>query len=351
MKKIIFVDRDGTILEEPLDKQIDSLEKMVFVDGVIPALRTLRSAGWHLILVSNQDGLGSPSFPAEDFEKPQAFMLAVLKSCGIEFLDVLICPHFEEDRCLCRKPKTGLVKEVLAEGFDRNKSAVIGDRSTDLEFAEAIGIKGFQLKNDFGWRQILEELLQTPRQATLARKSRETTVKVQVNLDAFRPPQIETGLRFFDHMLEQIAYHAGITLQLDVKGDWSVDDHHSIEDTGLALGEVLRRALGDKFGIGRYGFVLPMDESLAELSLDLSGRSFCKFEAQFTRESINGLATEMIPHFFRSLAAGLEATLHVRIQGENNHHLVEAGFKAFGRCLAQAIQMQTRIIPSSKGFL
>ena len=351
MRKILFVDRDGTILVEPEDKQIDSLEKFAFVDGAINALKTFRQFGWELVLVSNQDGLGTSSFPTEDFHPPQELMIQILKSCGIEFLDVLICPHFKENDCLCRKPKTGLLRRLLEEGFDRRTSAVLGDRDTDLELAEAIGVDGFKIEGAESWRKVLDALLFRPRQASIQRKTRETQVKVSVNLDHFQTPKIQTGAPFFDHMLEQIAYHAGIDLRIEVQGDWVVDDHHAIEDTALALGESLRKALGDKHGIGRYGFVLPMDESVAEVSLDLSGRAFCRFEADFTRERVSGIATEMVSHFFRSLADGLQASLHMTIRGENNHHIFEAGFKGFGRCLGQAIRVQGGAVPSSKGVL
>lgn len=351
MKKLLFVDRDGTILIEPEDKQIDSLEKLAFVEGAIPALKTLSEAGWVLVLVSNQDGLGTDSFPTDDFRKPQEMMLQILASAGIRFQDVLICPHFADAECLCRKPRTGLLRSIIQEGFDWEKSAVIGDRDTDLDLAEALGTKGYKLSEKTSWRDILEDLLFKPRQATIGRKTRETDVRVSVNLDSFKPPRIHTGSPFFDHMLEQVGYHAGLALDIQVAGDWPVDDHHSVEDTAITLGECLRKALGDKHGIGRYGFVLPMDESLAEVSLDLSGRAFCHFEAEFTRERVSGLATEMIPHFFRSLSEGLRATLHIRIRGTNNHHLVESGFKGFGRCLAQAISVRGGAIPSSKGAL
>ncbi len=351
MRKLLLVDRDGTILVEPDDEQIDSLEKLAFVDGAILALKALQDAGWRLILVSNQDGLGSQSFPSDAFMKPQALMLQVLASCGIKFQDVLICPHFPEDECICRKPKTGLLRSLIEEGFSRSHSAVVGDRESDLKLAEALGVKGFRIGPQLLWSKVVESLLTEPRQAELVRKTRETTISVSLNLDSFQTPQIKTGSAFFDHMLEQIGFHAGIALTLEASGDWHVDDHHCIEDTALILGEALRKALGDKHGIARYGFVLPMDESLAECSIDLSGRPFCKYSAPFTRESVGGLATEMIPHFFRSLADGLRAAVHISITGENNHHLVEAGFKAFGRCLGQAIQIKSSLIPSSKGLL
>ena len=352
MTKLLFVDRDGTLLQEPLDKQIDKLEKMSFVDGAILGLKALKDAGWQLILVSNQDGLGTASFPQASFEAPQNAMLQILKSCDIEFHDVLICPHFAEADCLCRKPRTGLLLKYLEQGFDRNLSVVVGDRETDLQLAEALGVQGFRLSSELGWTDVVAALLTQARRAQVTRKTRETELKVKVNLDAYTPPHVRTGSKFFDHMLEQIGQHAGIGLSVDALGDWDVDDHHTIEDAALAIGQAIREALGDKFGITRYGFLLPMDETLAECALDLSGRPHCSYEAVYTRESVGGLATEMIPHFFRSLADGLRASLHLKISGTNNHHIAEAGFKAVGRCLGQAVERKAAArIPSSKGVL
>lgn len=351
MRKILFVDRDGTILIEPEDKQIDSLAKVSFIDGALPALMELKKKGWELILVSNQDGLGTDSFPEKDFWGPQNLMLDVLKSCGVEFSKILICPHLPSDACRCRKPKTGLLTEVIREGFDYDQSAVIGDRDTDMELAEILGVAGLRIEDGKSWQKVLDFLVSKPRTAEISRRTKETRIEVRVNLDSNETPSISTGHPFFDHMLEQIAYHAQIFLAMRVEGDWKVDDHHSIEDTAIALGQALQKAIGGKFGLERYGFLLPMDESLAEIALDLSGRSFSRFEAPFTRDQINGLSTEMIPHFFQSLAESLKATLHIKISGSNNHHLVESAFKGFGRCLGQAIRRTSTSLPSSKGAL
>ncbi|MBC7531942.1 MAG: bifunctional histidinol-phosphatase/imidazoleglycerol-phosphate dehydratase HisB [Oligoflexus sp.] len=352
MRKLLFVDRDGTILVEPEDQQIDSLAKMKWVPGAILGLRDLSLAGWQLILVSNQDGLGTASFPIEDFDAPQQAMVQLLASCGVVFLDHLICPHLPSAHCDCRKPRTGLLRDHIIEGFDRDMSAVIGDRESDLELAEALGVKGFRLTESYGWADIVSDLKGRPRQATVLRKTKETELSVRVDLDHYASPRIRSGQKFFDHMLEQIAQHAGVDIELKALGDWDVDDHHAIEDSALALGECLRKALGDKHGIARYGFTLPMDETLASCTLDLSGRPYSSYEADYSVERVGGLATEMIPHFFRSLADGLRASLHIKISGSNNHHIVEAGFKAFGRCLGQAVAKNGNLrVPSSKGVL
>jgi imidazoleglycerol-phosphate dehydratase/histidinol-phosphatase len=263
---------------------------------------------------------------------------------------VLVCPHFEADRCTCRKPQTGLVQKYLAEpGWDRTRSYVIGDRQTDLDLARNMGIQGFRLGD---WALITSEILSTPRKAFVARKTKETEVSAEVNLDGTGRSEIQTGLGFFDHMLEQLSKHGGFDLKLKVEGDLHIDDHHTIEDTALVIGEALRRALGDKVGIARYGFFLPMDEATALVGLDLSGREYSKIEVRFSREKVGELSTEMVPHFFRSLASGLQATLHLQVTGENTHHMVESMFKAVGRSLRQAIaKSDTGELPSTKGLL
>ena len=348
-RKILFVDRDGTIIAEPPDHQIDSVEKFALLPGVIPALLSLTDAGFRLVMVSNQDGLGTKSYPLRKWETIQALLMGVLESQGLKFDAVLVCPHFEKDRCACRKPQLGLLKEVLADpGWDRSRSAVIGDRDTDLRLAENMGIRGIKMGT---WPSIAKKLLGQRREARTERTTKETSIKVGVVLDGSGDSRIDTGIGFFDHMLEQLAKHGGFDLRLTVKGDLHIDEHHTVEDVGLALGAALKQALGDKVGIGRYGFTLPMDETLASAAVDLSGRAHFKFDGKFPREAVGGLPTEMVPHFFRSLSDALGATLHLSVKGKNAHHMVEACFKAVGRALRPAFKLGGGGLPSTKGTL
>ncbi len=355
MTPTLFIDRDGTLVEEPADEQVDRLDKIRLVPGVMAALARLIAAGYSLVMVSNQDGLGTDSLPEAAFREAQDFILALFASQGIRFDAVLICPHFAAQRCDCRKPNTRLVDEYLQRApMDRSRSAVIGDRATDLELAARLGIAGLRVAaagGEFGWPAIARCLTERHRSAVIERRTQETEIRVRVDLDAEEPLRIATGIGFLDHMLEQVARHGGFALELDCRGDLEVDEHHTVEDTALALGQALRAALGDKRGIGRYGFLLAMDEAEAQVAIDLSGRPFFVFEGRFARDAVGGLPTELVPHFFRSLSDALGCALHLTVRGENTHHMVESCFKGVGRALRQALKLEGTALPSSKGVL
>ncbi|ELV7526897.1 bifunctional histidinol-phosphatase/imidazoleglycerol-phosphate dehydratase HisB [Edwardsiella ictaluri] len=359
MKKYLFIDRDGTLIAEPpQDFQVDRLDKLALMPGVIPALLRLQQAGYHLVMVSNQDGLGSERFPQADFDAPHALMMQILTSQGILFERVLICPHLPQEGCRCRKPATGLLTDYLQPGvLDTANAWVIGDRDSDLQLAHNMGINGLRYAAtptdgaSLDWPQIAERLTRRDRHAQVERVTRETALLAEVWLDHQGESYIRTGIGFFDHMLDQIATHAGLRLHIEAKGDLHIDDHHTVEDTALALGEALRIALGDKRGIARFGFVLPMDECLARCALDISGRPYLSFKAEFSHQRVGDLSTEMVGHFFHSLAYAMGVTLHLKTKGKNDHHRVESLFKAFGRTLRQAIRIEDDRLPSSKGVL
>lgn len=352
-RRILFVDRDGTLIVEPPDKQIDSLEKLELLEGVIPAMLQLKAAAYEFVIVSNQDGLGTASNPTENFQPPHDKMLSLFASQGIEFAAEHIDPHFESDGSPNRKPGIGMVLEYLKSGeLQLDDCWVIGDRQTDLQLAQNMGIGGILYGPDGdSWPEIARRLCTQPRQASVQRNTNETRISVDVDIDASGGNNISTGIGFFDHMLDQIAAHGGFRLLLNCQGDLEIDEHHSVEDCALALGQALDQALGERRGIGRYGFVLPMDESLAEVAIDLSGRPAIEFEADFPRDVVGGMSTEMVRHFFASLSQSLRCSLHLKVSGENTHHMVEALFKGTGRALRPALAKQGLDLPSTKGVL
>ncbi len=367
MRAICFLDRDGTLIVEPKDEQVDRLEKLRLVPGVLPALLRLKERGYRFVVVSNQDGLGTPSFPSEDYELVHHTFVDLFSSQGIDFDEVLICPHLPEEGCTCRKPHLGLLREFLVAGaLDRERSCVIGDRESDIGLAENLGLRGYRLSRNgvaegsgrvgesaCTWSEIADDLLGLRRAGTYGRETSETNVQVKVVLDRPGSAQVDTGIGFFDHMLEQLARHGGFDLELRATGDLEVDSHHTVEDVGIALGTALRRALGDRTGLRRYGFSLPMDESSASALVDLSGRSLTVFKGDIGVEKVGAFATEMVPHFFRSFADALGATLHVTVRGQNAHHMIECAFKAVARALRPALGLESGAgqVPSTKGVL
>ena len=365
-KKVLFIDRDGTILVEPMpSEQVDSFDKMDFVEGAVSALKSIASLDYELVLASNQDGLGTPSFPYEDYIGPHRLMERVLASEGIRFADELIDPTFPADNAPTRKPGTGMFTKYMAVGYDLANSYVIGDRATDVQLAKNLGCKSILLDIEGrnadsdatfvarSWQDAAEYLRRDSRVATIVRNTRETQISITVDLDGRLPSSVSTGLKFFDHMLEQIVHHGGVSLQIAAKGDLEVDEHHTMEDVAIALGTAIAKALGNKAGIARYGFALPMDECDAVVVMDLGGRIDFAWDVTFTREYVGDTPTEMFRHFFASLASAMQCNLHIQARGENNHHLAEAVFKAFARCLRSAVAHIpfNYELPSSKGLL
>ncbi len=357
MKRILFIDRDGTIIREPEDEQIDSFEKLQFVPRAISNLVFLRQHTDYLfVMVSNQDGLGTEAFPENTFWPVQNFILDTLKGEGVEFDEILIDPHFPQDNAPTRKPNTGLVEKYMnSEEYDIQNSYVIGDRETDRQFAENIGCKFLQVSptTPDSWDKIAEIAYGGERKAELRRTTKETDIYVSLDLDGNGHCDIQTGLGFFDHMLEQIGKHGMIDLTIHAKGDLHVDEHHTIEDTALTLGECLLKALGDKRGIERYGYCLPMDDCLCSVALDFGGRPWLVWDAVFLREKIGDMPTEMFLHFFKSLSDAAKMNLNIKAEGGNEHHKIEGIFKALARSLKMAVRRDVYHyeLPSTKGAL
>lgn len=374
MKKVLFIDRDGTLIEEPpVDYQVDSLEKLAFVPKAITAMNRIASLDYELVMATNQDGLGTDSFPEETFWPAHNLMLKTLEGEGVRFDDILIDRSMPADNAPTRKPRTGMFGKYLNGEYDMANSFVIGDRPTDIELARNLGAKGILLQPTESGRALLAEqglldscvlitddwdriwqfLRAGARTAEIHRKTRETDIRVAIDLDGSGESHVDTGLKFFDHMLEQIVHHAGVSLVIEAKGDLEVDEHHTIEDTAIVLGEAVFRALGSKLGIERYGYCLPMDECKAVVLLDFGGRIDFQWDVEFHRERVGDVPTEMFRHFFKSFAEAAHCNLHIAANGENEHHKIEGVFKAFSRALRMAIARNSFKfeLPSSKGVL
>lgn len=368
MKKYLFIDRDGTLIHEPKDTfQIDSLDKLSFTKGVFNALHQFcQYTDYELIIVSNQDGLGTAAYPMKDFELVENKMQEAFKNEGITFLDLLYDDSFEKDKSPKRKPGTAMLTKYLDDGFDKEKSFVIGDRLTDMQLAKNMGIKGIFFNSDScdqnskqhiifqstDWNEIYNFVTRLDRQVVIERNTKETQIKLKLNLDGNGEHQINTGMPFLDHMISQIATHALMDIDLNCNGDLEVDEHHSMEDIAICLGDAFKKALSDKKGIQRYGFSLPMDDCEAKVLIDFGGRPYFKWNVKFTNPSIGNIASEMFEHFFKSFSDAAQCNLHIKAKGKNHHHKIEAIFKAFARSIRQAkFRTFTNEIPSSKGIL
>lgn len=370
MKKALFIDRDGTLIKEPADEQIDSFEKLEFVPKVIRNLGFIRSKlDYEFVMVSNQDGLGTPAFPEETFWPAHNLMMHTLEGEGVTFDDVLIDRSFPADNAPTRKPRTGLLAHYMKGDYDLAACYVIGDRATDAELAKNLGCKAIFLQPDTStlpesllpycalattdWDRVTEHLFAGERTACVQRTTKETDIRISLNLDGNGTCHIDTGLGFFDHMLEQIGKHGGFDLDISVKGDLYVDEHHTIEDTAIALGECIRQALGNKRGIERYGYALPMDDCLCHAVLDFGGRPWLVWNAEFHREKVGEMPTEMFLHFFKSLSDAAQMNLNIKAEGTNEHHKIEGIFKALARALKMAVRRDIYHyeLPSTKGVL
>lgn len=365
MKKLLFIDRDGTLIEEPKsDQQVDSLEKLTFIPNVISALkRIIENTTFDLVMVTNQDGLGTDSFPEETFWPAHQKMLDVFSGEGIQFNEILIDRSFEHENAPTRKPRTGLLQKYLAGDYDLGNSFVIGDRDTDVQLAGNIGCKAIYFNSQMhdqaelsssDWNEISRFLMLPPREVSLTRNTNETRINVQLNLDGSGKTNINTGLGFFDHMLDQLGKHSGCDLDIVVDGDLHVDEHHTIEDTALAIGEAYAKALGEKKGINRYGFLLPMDDALAQVAIDFSGRPWLVWQADFKREKVGDMPTEMFYHFFKSFSDASKCNLNIKAEGQNEHHMIEAIFKAVAKSIKMAVarnEKELNKLPTTKGLL
>lgn len=362
MKKVLFIDRDGTlVIEPPIDYQLDSLEKLEFYPGVFQWLsRIARELDYELVMVTNQDGLGTSSFPEETFWLAHNKVIQAFKNEGIEFSEVLIDRSFPEDNAPTRKPGTGMLNAYIYGNYDLENSYVIGDRASDIQLAKNLKAQGIFIgeANDDAilatqsWEEIYTYLKQQPRRASVRRQTKETNIEIQLNLDGSGQSSIETGLGFFDHMLEQIARHGQMDLDIKVEGDLEIDEHHTIEDVAITLGDTFLKALGSKKGIERYGFLLPMDDCLAQVAIDFGGRPWLIWEAEFNREKVGEMPTEMFMHFFKSFSDAAKCNLNIKVEGENEHHKIEAIFKAFAKAIRMAVRKgDNASIPSTKGVL
>lgn len=377
MKKVLFIDRDGTMILEPSDQQVDAFEKIIFYPKVFTYLAKIaKELDYELVMVTNQDGLGTIAYPEESFWSVQNFVIQCFENEGVKFDKVFIDKTFAKDNAITRKPNTGLLTEYFSEEYDLGNSFVIGDRLTDIQLAKNLGAKGIFINNNTNlgtgeitvkreelnnlialetndWQKIYEFLKLENRTAELTRNTNETKIYVNLNLDGTGKSDISTGIAFFDHMLDQITRHGQMDLIIKVKGDLDVDEHHTIEDTMIALGEVFAKALGNKLGIERYGFCLPMDDCLAQVSIDFGGRNWLVWEAGFKREMIGEMPTEMFFHLFKSFTDGAKCNLNIKAEGVNEHHKIEAIFKAFAKAIKAAVKRdpEKMILPSTKGTL
>jgi imidazoleglycerol-phosphate dehydratase/histidinol-phosphatase len=371
MKRALFIDRDGTLIIEPPDEQIDSLEKLEFFPGVFTWLSKIASeTDYELVIITNQDGLGTKSFPEETFWPAHNKMITVFRNEGVEFDDTLIDRSFPADNKPTRKPGIGLLTKYLDGSYDLANSYVIGDRITDVQLAKNIGCKAILLNTEAfhsklaeaklddicclltrSWQDVFHKVTARSRKASVSRVTKETEIRIDLDLDGSGQSAITTGLGFFDHMLDQLARHGNIDLFIRVKGDLHIDEHHTIEDTALALGEAFLKALGDKRGIERYGFCLPMDDCLAQVAIDFGGRPWLVWEASFNREKIGEMPTEMFFHFFKSFADSAKCNLNIKAEGTNEHHKIEAIFKALARSVRMAVRKEGNQLPTTKGIL
>ena len=378
MKKVLFIDRDGTLaIEPPLDYQLDSFEKLEFYPKVFQYLgKIAKELDFELVMVTNQDGLGTDSFPEATFWPVHNFLIKTFKKEGIVFTEQIIDKTFSKDNASTRKPNTGLLTHYFSETYDLENSFVIGDRLTDIELAKNLGAKGILINNNNtegedeitvakeelkqfialetnDWSAIYEFLKVKERTGSSTRNTNETKIEIDVNLDGTGKSTIATGIAFFDHMLDQIARHGQLDLNIQVQGDLEVDEHHTIEDTAIALGELFAKTLGNKLGIERYGFCLPMDDCLAQVAIDFGGRNWLVWEADFKREMVGKMPTEMFMHFFKSFTDGAKCNLNIKAEGTNEHHKIEAIFKAFAKAIKMAVKrdVEKMILPSTKGML